>query len=88
MAKNDRGCGAGVDRDSVSAKDVHVSDVAGATVDGERGGDGNRAVSTARQTVDLDNVDRSLKCGARGSLAAGVAVDAVWADPQHALRLN
>ena len=85
MAKNDGGCGGGIDRDPTvaSSGDIHVSDVAGAAVDGERRGDGDGAVAAAAEAIDLGctDVDRSLERGTWSELGAGISVVPVWADP-------
>src|SRR5258708_970917 len=90
MTKNDdsRAC---VDRDRATGEDVHISDVAGATVDGERTGDGYRAVSAAGETIDLNDaalVIGSLKRGTRGGSAASIGVVAAVGNPQDVLRLD
>src|SRR5258708_5848122 len=93
MAKNDGGRRGGVDRDRdrIIPADDHVSDVAGAAVDGDRGGNGELAVVAAAEAVDLGHaalVDGALEGGAWGGLATGGGVAAVAGDPQRVLRMD
>src|SRR4051812_47167344 len=77
MTKNDISRRGGVDRDRVAAAEFHVSDVAGAAVDGDRGRNNERAEVAAGEAVYLGDAalaDSTLECLASGSLAAGVGV--------------
>src|SRR3979490_484010 len=56
MAEDDDGPGGRVDGDRVASVNGHVSDIAGAAVDGDRGRDGERAIAAGAKATDLGDV--------------------------------